>query len=144
MFLINTPPIQKGQAGKAHLRHDGQSLSQGFKKIICSHTIGKCTLTIEDITFNNTIFGSDLGLPERKTMQTTLSMVVQGYKVVPTAIHQLNHHRNMSLDILYVNSFPFLVTFCCLIKYNMSMFIKNRKWSQLVMNITKFMKLYAK
>ena len=106
--------------------------------MVRSHTIKNLPLAIEDITVANTIFGPDLGSLKAKTARTIPYLAAQDYVAVPASIHQLHRHVNIGVEIMYVNYLPFLVIVSQRLKYTSSVFIKSKKWSQLVMGRTKF------
>ena len=70
--------------------------------------------------------------------------MVQYYAVVLEFIHQMYFHVNIAVNIMFVNSLPFLVRVYWRLKYTTTVFIKIRKWSQLVNWLTKFTQLYVK
>ena len=115
----------------------GRILRRDLQNMMHSHTVKNCSITIEDITVANTIFGPDLGLLKGKTVIIPPSPMFKNYASVPASMRLLNRHINIAVGVIYVNYLMFLVIVSWSLRCTTLMYIKSRKRSQLVTRITK-------
>jgi hypothetical protein len=94
--------------------------------------IRNCTVTSTNVTNANEIFGPDRPTLRGKTVRILPPPVVTDYVQPPQEIVTLNRNVTLLIDIMFVNSLPFMVSVSCTIKFTTVEYLHGRKQPQLV------------
>ena len=90
--------------------------SRHMSDIAVSH-LGNCPITKEDVRAAEDIFGPNLGSLKGKTVWRPNKHVQAGSSAVPRHILEIHRDMVLSVDIMFVNKIPFLVTSSCNIHF---------------------------
>jgi hypothetical protein len=106
-----------------------------FKNMVRSNMINNCTVTSPDIANANKIFGPDRPTLRGNIVRIKPSPVVTDYVQIPREIVSLNNNVTLLINIMFVNSLPFMVSVSRKIKFTTLEFLHGRKQPQLVTSI---------
>ena len=91
--------------------------SQHMGNIAVSH-LRNCPITKEDVWAADDIFGLNLGSLKGKTVWHPNKHVQAGSSAVPCCILKIHRDVVLSVDIMFMNKIPFLVTSSCNIHFS--------------------------
>ena len=83
--------------------------SRHMSDVAVSH-LRNCAITKEDVQAADDIFGPNLGSLKGKTVWSLSKHVQAGSSAVPQCILEIHQDVVLSVDIMFVNKIPFLVT----------------------------------
>ena len=104
--------------------------------------IPSCPVMVQDIKNAEIIFGPDLGSLKGKTVWPQPECVPTTHFNVPHAIMQQYKMVTLSIDVMKVNSIPFLMTISRHIKFGTASKLDTMKGSLLIKHLTTINKLY--
>jgi hypothetical protein len=88
-----------------------------FKNMVYSNMIKNFPVASTYIANANTISGTDLATLKGNTVRITPLPVMTDYVQIPKEIVCLNHNMALEIDIMFVNSLPFMVSVSCKVKF---------------------------
>jgi hypothetical protein len=115
----------------------GYPSPRDFKNMISSDMIRNCPVTPSDVANTNKIFGPDLTTLKGKTVRQTPPPVMTDYVQIPQEIVSLNRNVTLTINIMFVNGLPFMVSISRKIKFTTVEYLLGRKQPQLVSSIKK-------
>jgi hypothetical protein len=124
----------------------GHPSTKDFKRIVASGTIlPNCPITTRDIAAAEDIFGPSLGCLKGKTTRRS-SPPVTHFEAEPVPPALLERHRDvtLSVDIMFVNKIPFLVTISRYLKFGTVESLRERTAKQILRCIKSVRGVYNK
>ena len=109
--------------------------------VAISH-LRNCPITKEDMRAADDIFGPNLGSLKGKTVWRPNKHVQAGSSAVPGRILEIHWDMVLSVDIMFVNKIPFLVTSSCNIHFNTVENLPNRQVGTVATCLKKVTQLY--
>jgi hypothetical protein len=106
-----------------------------FKHMVSSNMIKNCPVTSIEVTNANKIFGPDLATLKGKTVRITPPPVATDYVQIPKEIMSLNRNITLTIDTMFVNGLPFMVSIYRKIKFTTVEYLLGRKQNHLVKSI---------
>ena len=95
----------------------GRPSLKDFKNMVRSNLIRNCPLTVADIVIAETLFGPDIGSIRGKTVRRAPTTVTTDYVAIPAVIRDRMGPVEITADLFFVNSIPFLLTLGKRIKF---------------------------
>jgi hypothetical protein len=123
---------ERAKSARKALGLVGYPLPTNFKNIVRLNMIRNCTVTSTDVATANKIFGPDHPTLRGKTIRITPPPVVTYYIQIPREIVTLNRNVTLLIDIVFVNSLPFMVSVSRKIKFTTVEYLHGWKQPQLV------------
>ena len=122
----------------------GHPTDREFLGMVHSNVIANCNITENNVKNANKIFGPDLAGVRGRTVRTTPDPVRIEDVQIPRAI--LNRHRlvTLTVDCMFVNGIPFLVSASRGLNLLTSEHIQIRTAKNLAAGITQIMALYSR
>ena len=115
--------------------------SHHMSDIAISH-LRNCPFTKEDIWATDDIFGLNLGSLKGKTVWRPNKHVQAATSRVPHSILKLHRDVVLSMDIMFVNKIPFLVTLSCNLRFSTVESLPNCQVGTVTMCLKKVIRLY--
>ena len=115
--------------------------SRHMSDTIISH-LRNCPITKEDVQAADNIFGPNLGSSKGKTVWRPNKHVQAGTSAVPRSILKIHRDVVLSLDIMFVNKIPFLVTSSHNIRFSTVESLPYRQVGTVVACLKKVIQLY--
>ena len=109
--------------------------------IAISH-LRNCPVTKEDVQAADDIFGLNLGSLKGKTVWCPNKHVQAGSSAVPQCILEIHWDVVLSMDIMFVNKIPFLVTSSCNIRFSTVESLPNCQVGTVATCLKKVIRLY--
>ncbi len=81
-----------------------------FNTLVRLNMIPDCPITTDNIKHADTLFGPDLATIRGMTVRRKPTRVVTVYVDIPCAIVDINKQVTLAVDVMFVNSVPFLVS----------------------------------
>ena len=110
MRFYTTKQTMAAKRGRTMLHATGHPTVEDLKKIIMTHQIRNCPVTLQDINMAEKIFGKDVGTLKGKTERRKPIPVVSNFVEVPRELYRAQKHVQMAIDTMFVNRIPFLTT----------------------------------
>ncbi len=98
------------QAAQAMLGHP---MDQDFLGMVSASLIDNCPVTKSDVINANRIFGPDLAGVRGRTVRTPPESVTMNYVQIPWAIVERHLVVALTVDVIFVNGVPFIVSASC-------------------------------
>ena len=102
------------------------------------------SVTLEDVTISEKIYGTTIAALKGKTIWTNTDPVVTEYITPPQEIIKSNKNINISGDIIFVNRIPFFATNSCNIKFTIIDYIRNTTLQNLTHSLRTVKYIYIK
>ncbi len=102
--------IQHPQEARRLMLMTGVPLEWNFQSMVCLNQLKNCPIMHDDVKITHAIYGCDLANTRGKMVRRKPDHVETDYVEIPTDI--LTFHCNVTLvvDVMFVNSVPFLVS----------------------------------
>ncbi len=84
--------------------------TRDFNALVRLNMITDCPITTENIKHADTLFGPDLATVRGKTVRRKPTRVVTDYVDIPRTLIDINKQVTLAVDVMFVNSVPFLVS----------------------------------
>jgi hypothetical protein len=120
----------------------GYPSPRDFRNMVSSNMIKNYPVTPSDVANANKIFNPDLATLKGKTVRQTPPPVMTDYIQIPQEIVSLNRNVTLTIDIMFVNGIPFMVSISRKINFTTVEYLLGRKQPQLVSSIKKIINLY--
>jgi hypothetical protein len=114
--------------------------SREFMDLSINH-IRNCPINKQHIQTAENIFGPNLGSLKGKTTYHATPHIVGHITLVPHDIHANHRNIHLTIDIMYINKIPFLITYSCSLCFTTIEILDNcqtptiRKKLQIVFNL---------
>eukprot|EP00957_Ditylum_brightwellii_P009033 682733-Ditylum_brightwellii.AAC.1 len=92
-------------------------------------------VSLQDATYAEFLFGPDLGALKGKMTCKIPPSVRTDYINVPQALINLHKHVTITVDVMFINKIPFLISVSRSIKFTTAQMLNNRKKSSLLTTI---------
>jgi hypothetical protein len=115
-----------------------------FKNMVCSNMIKNCPVASTDINNAEKMFGPDLATLKVKTDRRILPPVMTDYIKIPQEIIDLNRNVTITIDVMFVNGLPFLISISHKVKFTTVEYISNKMQPNIVKSIKHIISLYNK
>ena len=79
-----------------------------LKLMVSSKIIDNCYVVASDVTNSRTLFGPNRPGLRGETVQQRPERVILEYLDIPRDFYQLHHFVTLTVDMMFVNSLPFL------------------------------------
>ena len=120
------------------------SSEQDFAIMVSSNMITNYPITYCKIQNANKIFGPGVPTMKGKSVSRRSEAVVSYYMGIPEEILAMNTDLEVSVDVMFVKKFPFLVSVMKRLKFMTIKYIANRMEKKLAKSINKIVYLYLK
>ena len=84
--------------------------TRDFNALVRLNMIPDCPITPENIKHADSLFGPDLATVRGKTVRRKPTRVVTDYVDIPRTLIDINKKVTLAVDVMFVNSVPFLVS----------------------------------
>jgi hypothetical protein len=84
--------------------------TRDFNALVRLNMLPDCPITPENIKHADSLFGPDLATVRGKTVRRKPTRVVTDYVDIPRTIIDINKNVTLAVDVMFVNSVPFLVS----------------------------------
>jgi hypothetical protein len=102
--------IEGAQAARRLMRMIATPSTPDFNALVRLNMIPDCPITTENIKHADTLFGPDLATIRCKTVWRKPTRVVTDYVDILRALVDINKQVILAVDVMFVNSVPFLVS----------------------------------
>ena len=104
----------------------GYPSTRDFQKMISQNLILNCPVTMSDVDRADKIYGKYIHALKGKSTRSKPKQVVIDYMEIPKSILKSNKNITLSIDIIYVNKIPFIVTISRHVKFTTVKAIQRR------------------
>ena len=122
----------------------GHPTDREFLKMVRSGTIVDCPVTPTAVLNSNRIFGPPPEGVRGRTVRTTPDSVVVDHVEIPRAILERHQRVILAIDVMFVNSVPFLVTVSRGLNLLTTEYTPSRTAKQLAAGIRRVMDVYSR
>ena len=110
--------------------------------IVNKNQLKNCPINQKDILTAEHIFGPDVGSLKGKTVRRKGGHVEVNHAPIPLPIMERYHDVTLGVDVMYVNSIPFLVTVSRNIQFGTVEALKSTKMETILECLKKVVKVY--
>ena len=116
--------------------------SRKYKEVILDY-LRDSKVTKADITAADHIFGPNLGALKGKTVHRPNPHVASGVDAIPPDVIKMHRHLTLTVDIMFINRLPFLVTKTRALQFTTVEFMKNRQVATVHQMLQSVLNLYT-
>ena len=120
----------------------GRPSLKDFRVLIKANMLRNCPVTLEVVNNAQKIFGPDVTALKGKTTRPKSPIVRTNIIAVPLQIRSNHNNIELTIDVMFVNKIPFVVSLTRNICFGTSQFIKRRTGGNLLKSIRKVVHLY--
>ena len=119
----------------------GYPYPRDFQQMISQNLILNCPVTVSDVVRAEKNYGKDIHALKVNTTRSKPKQVVIDYMEIPKSILEINNNIILSIDIMYVNTIPFVITIIRHVKFTTVEAIQKRtkaQFSEYIKNVVAF------
>jgi hypothetical protein len=122
----------------------GYPSNKDFNNMLRSNMINNCPVISKSVSAANKIFCPDIASMKGKTKRRQPEPVVTDYVEIPKAILDLDKDVTLTVNVMFVDGIPFLVTNSRKIKFTTSEYVPRRTKPILITSSKKVLNIYHK
>jgi hypothetical protein len=88
----------------------GHPSTKDFNNMVCSNMIKNCPVASNDVNNANKMFGQDFATLKGERASRNPPLVMMDYIHIPKEIVDLNRNVTLTIDIMFMNGLPFMVS----------------------------------
>jgi hypothetical protein len=122
----------------------GRLSTRNFVHIVNQNLLPNCPITVADIMAAEEIYGPDIGSLKGKTVRRGADEVRPLVTTVPCSILTRYRDVTLAIDVMTVNSIPFVVSMSRYLKFGTAEMVASHKAKDLLLAVHQIKSVYAK